>query len=60
MANTLQYFFRECVTEAELNLGFALLEKADRDLAADIWASTVSSPGPCPPRTSPYPTSPST
>jgi hypothetical protein len=29
------YYFRQRVTEAELDLAFALLEKADRDLSAD-------------------------
>ncbi len=36
MADRLDYFFRQRVTEAELDLGFELLEKADRNLAADI------------------------
>ncbi len=36
MAHRLDYFFRMRVTEAELDLGFALLEQADRDLAADL------------------------
>lgn len=36
MADRLQYFYRQRVTEAELNLGFSLLEKADRNLAADL------------------------
>ncbi len=36
MADRLAYYFRERVTEAELNLGFELLEEADRNLAADI------------------------
>ncbi|RJS13750.1 hypothetical protein DRW03_35875 [Corallococcus sp. H22C18031201] len=43
MANTLQYFFRQRVTEAELNLGFALLEKADRNLASDLGVHGVIS-----------------
>lgn len=36
MSSRLDYFFRQRVTEAELDLGFALLEQADRDLAIDI------------------------
>jgi hypothetical protein len=36
MANRLNYFFRQGVTEGELDLGFELLEQADRDLASDI------------------------
>jgi hypothetical protein len=36
MADRLDYYFRQRVTEAELDLGFELLEKADRNLAADI------------------------
>lgn len=36
MADRLDYFFRQRVTEAELDLGFELLEKADRNIAADI------------------------
>ena len=36
MADRTDYFFRMKVTEAELDLGFELLEKADRNLAADI------------------------
>lgn len=36
MASTLQYYFRQRVTEAELNLGFELLERADRNLASDL------------------------
>ena len=36
MADRLEYYFRQRVTEAELDLGFELLEKADRNLAADI------------------------
>ncbi|MFH0899617.1 MAG: hypothetical protein V2A73_03185, partial [Pseudomonadota bacterium] len=36
MSSRTDYFFRQRVTEAELDLGFELLEKADRDLAADI------------------------
>ncbi|WP_426747448.1 hypothetical protein VZQ01_08225 [Myxococcus faecalis] len=43
MADSLQYFFRQRVTEAELNLGFALLEKADRNLAADLGVHGVIS-----------------
>lgn len=36
MADRTDYYFRQKVTEAELNLGFDLLEQADRNLAADI------------------------
>jgi hypothetical protein len=36
MADRLDYYFRQKVTEAELDLGFELLEKADHNLAADI------------------------
>lgn len=36
MADRLDYYFRQKVTEAELDLAFELLEKADRNLAADI------------------------
>ena len=36
MADRVDYFFRQRVSEAELDLGFELLEKADRDLAADL------------------------
>ena len=34
MADRLDYYFRQKVTEAELDLTFELLEKADRNLAA--------------------------
>ena len=36
MADRTDYYFRQKVTEAELDLAFELLEQADRDLAADI------------------------
>lgn len=36
MSDRLQYYFRQKVSEAELNLGFELLEEADRRLASDI------------------------
>ena len=36
MADRVDYYFRQRVTEAELDLAFALLEKADRNLAADL------------------------
>ncbi len=36
MAGRTDYFFRQKVTEAELDLAFELLELADRNLAADI------------------------
>ena len=35
MSSRLQYFHKQKLSEDELNLGFALLEQADRDLAAD-------------------------
>ena len=35
MADRVDFYFRQRVTEAELDLAFALLEKTDRDLAAD-------------------------
>ncbi len=43
MADRLDYYFRQKVTEAELDLGFALLEKADHNLAADIGVYGVVS-----------------
>jgi hypothetical protein len=36
VAHRLDFYFRQRVTEAELDLGFELLEQADRNLAADI------------------------
>jgi len=36
MSDRVDFYFRQRVTEAELDLAFALLEKADRDLAADL------------------------
>ncbi|MCU0692807.1 MAG: hypothetical protein MUF54_15510 [Polyangiaceae bacterium] len=36
MAARLDFYYRQRVTEAELDLAFALLEKADHNLAADI------------------------
>ncbi len=36
MSSRLSYYYRQKVSEDELNLGFALLEKADHDLAADL------------------------
>lgn len=36
MADRVDFYFRQRVTEAELDLAFELLEKADRNLAADI------------------------
>ena len=36
MADRTDFHFRQKVTEAELDLAFELLEKADRNLAADI------------------------
>ena len=46
------FYFRQRVTEAELDLAFALLEKADRDLAADLNISGIVS-GAVPARHSP-------
>ena len=36
MADRVDFYFRQRVTEAELDLACELLEQADRDLAADI------------------------
>jgi hypothetical protein len=36
MSSRVNYYFRQGVTEGELDLGFELLEQADRDLASDI------------------------
>ncbi len=36
MADRVDFYLRQRATEAELDLAFALLEKADRDLAADL------------------------
>src|SRR5687768_17584971 len=36
MSSRLNYYFRQGVTEAELDLGFALLEQADHNLASDV------------------------
>lgn len=36
MADRTDHYFRQRVTEAELDLGFELLEQADRNLASDI------------------------
>jgi hypothetical protein len=36
MSDRADYYFRQKVTEAELDLGFELLEKADRNFAADL------------------------
>jgi hypothetical protein len=43
VADRLDYYFRQRVTEAELDLGFELLEKADRNFAADIGVFGVVS-----------------
>lgn len=43
MADRLDYYFRQRVSEAELDLAFELLEQADRDLAADIGVFGVIS-----------------
>jgi hypothetical protein len=36
MADRFDFYFRQRATEAEIDLAFAMLEKADRDLAADL------------------------
>jgi hypothetical protein len=41
MANRLDYYFRQRVTEAELDFGFAELEEADQNLAADLGFTGV-------------------
>ena len=46
MADRVDFYFRQRVTEAELDLAFALLDPADRDLAADLNIPTASSPVP--------------
>ncbi|SDF37047.1 hypothetical protein [Myxococcus virescens] len=43
MSNRLDFFFRQRVTEAELDLAFAQLEQADRNLAADLGVHGVIS-----------------
>lgn len=43
MADRLDFYFRQRVTEAELDLAFAQLELADRNLAADIGVYGVVS-----------------
>ena len=49
MANRTDYFFKQRVTEAEIDLAFELLEQADRDLAADIGVlGIVSGAAPAP------------
>ncbi|MBE2251886.1 MAG: hypothetical protein IAE78_20290 [Myxococcus sp.] len=45
MADRLDYYFRQRVTEAELDLGFSLLEKALHNLAADLRIYGVVSGG---------------
>jgi hypothetical protein len=45
VADRVDFFFRQRVTEAELDLGFELLERADRNLAADIGLYGVVSGG---------------
>ncbi len=45
MANRLDYFFKQPVTEAELDLGFKLLEDADRLIVADLGLTGVISGG---------------
>jgi hypothetical protein len=41
MSNRLDYYFRQRVTEAELDMGFAELEQADQNLAADLGFTGV-------------------
>lgn len=41
MSNRLDYYFRQRVTEGELNLGFDELEQADQNLAADLGFAGV-------------------
>ncbi len=41
MSNRLDYYFRQRVTEAELDLGFAELEQADQNQAADLGFTGV-------------------
>ncbi|ATB45935.1 hypothetical protein [Corallococcus macrosporus] len=43
MSNRLDFFFRQRVTEAELDLAFAQLEQADRNLASDLGVHGVIS-----------------
>jgi hypothetical protein len=43
LSSLLQYFYHQRVTEAELNLGFLLLEQADHNLASDIGVLGVVS-----------------
>jgi len=43
MSNRLDFFFRQKVSEAELDLAFAQLEQADRNLASDLGVHGVIS-----------------
>ena len=54
MADRVDYYFRQRVTEAELDLAFELLEQADRDLAADVGIYGIVS-GAVPAQHSPVP-----
>ena len=54
MADRVDFYFRQRVTEAELDLAFELLEQADRNLAADIGVYGVVS-GAVPTQHSPVP-----
>ena len=54
MADRLDYYFRQKVTEAELDLAFERVEKADRNLAADIGVYGIIS-GAAPTPHSPVP-----
>ncbi|MFW5688905.1 MAG: hypothetical protein ACOC1U_04960 [Spirochaetota bacterium] len=44
MADRTDFYFRQRVTEAELDLAFEQLERADRDLAADIGVRGILEP----------------
>jgi len=45
VSDRVDFYFRQRVTEAELDLGFELLERADRNLAADIGVYGIVSGG---------------
>ena len=45
MADRLDYFFRQKVTDAELDLGFSLLEASIRNFAADLNVIGVAENG---------------
>ncbi len=54
MADRCDYYFRMAVSEAELDLGFELLERADRNLAADLGVYGIIS-GAAPSQHAPVP-----